>query len=251
MGERDPQDTRNADEAIWSLVEANLPLAARVAARFRAFAVSPDDLRAEGVLGLAEAALRYDPALGVQFATYAAFWVRKRIREAVVRDSSVVRVSKYQRDRLSRLRSAERDLRASNARAPTQAELADRCGLDVRAVDEALRGAPRRVSLDAPVGDDSTLRLVDTLPQSSVPDPHETVEQDSAIRLLRAHLDALPERERTILRMHFGLDGRAPRPLASIAERFGLSRERIHQIERAALGRLRRLMAGASDRAAL
>lgn len=251
MGERDHRDARSADEAIWPLVEANLPLVVRVAAPFRNFRVPTDDLRAEGVLGLAEAALRYNPSLGVRFSTYAAFWVRKRIREAVVRDTSVVRVSKYQMDRLSLLRAAERELRASMARAPTKAELASRSGLDVHTVEEVLQGAPRRVSLDAPIGDDTTLRLADTLAQSSESDPHESAERESALRLLRTHLDALPVRERTVLRLHFGLDGREPSPLASIAVRFGLSRERIHQIEKSALRRLRRLLEAPAGRAAV
>jgi RNA polymerase sigma factor (sigma-70 family) len=216
-------------------------LVSRVAAQYRTARLQDADLRSEGIVGLAEAALRFDPELGVQFPTYAAFWVRKRIREAVAREFSLLQVSKYQRDRQAHVRETERELRFELGRAPTLSELAERCGLDPDTVGHARGGVPRCRSLDDPLGPDGSSTVMDTIPQTMEPDPLELAEKDNAVRSLRAHLELLPARERDVIRMHFGLDGFEPRTLASIARRFGLSRERIHQIERAALLRLRRL----------
>lgn len=228
------------DDDIWTLVRDHLTLVSRVVARFRNARVSPSDLRAEGVLGLVEAAFRFDPAQGVPFAVYASHWVRKRVREAVQREISIVQVSRYQAVRLARIRDAARVLEGELGREPTGEEVAGRAGLEPAAFRDALAAVPRPAFLDAPLGPGSDLRLVDTIAQTTEPSPHDAAEKESALRFLRARLDSLPPRERNVLRLHFGLDGREPRPLAAIALRYGLSRERIHQIEQTALKRLRR-----------
>lgn len=234
------RDAMIPDDATWTLVRGHLRLVTRVVARFRSARVPLSDLRAEGVLGLVEAALRFDPTQGVPFAAYAPHWVRKRVREAVLRESSIVQVSKYQAVRLARIREATWDLEGELGREPGVEEIALRAGLDAAAVREALAAVPRRAFLDAPIAPDSDLRLVDTIAQTSEPSPEDTMEKESALRFLRERLDSLPPRERNVLRLHFGLDGGEPRPLAAIALRYGLSRERIHQIEQTALRRLRR-----------
>ncbi len=229
-----PRDDR------WSLVCEHRSLVSRVAARFRCAAVSLSDLRAEGMLGLVEAALRFDPAQGVPFGAYASHWVRKRIREAVLRELTIVQVSKYQAARLARIRDAARDLEGELGREPSTEEIALRAGLDPGAVRETLAGVPRRAFLDAPVGPGTDVRLVDTIAQTAEPSPEDAAERESALRFLRERLDSLAPRERSVLRLRFGLDGCEPKPLAAIALRYGLSRERIHQIEQSALRRLRR-----------
>lgn len=228
------------DDETWTLVRDHLTLVPRVVARFRSARVSLADLRAEGVQGLVEAALRFDPAQGVPFPAYASHWVRKRVREAVLRELSIVQVSRYQSVRLARIHEATRDIEAEIGRSPSAEEVALRAGLEPAAVREALAGIPRRAFLDAPLGPGSDVRLVDTLAQKTEPSPQDAAEKESALRFLRERLDSLPPRERNVLRLHFGLDGGEPRPLAAIALRYGLSRERIHQIEQTALRRLRR-----------
>jgi RNA polymerase primary sigma factor len=228
------------DDDTWTLVCEHRPLVPRVVAKFRNAGVSPSDLRAEGILGLVEAALRFDPAQGVPFGAYAFHWVRKRVREAVLRDLTIVQISKYHALRLARIRDAARDLEGELGREPNSEELARRVGLDPRTVRETLAGVPRPAFLDAPVGPGSDLRLVDTIAQTTEPSPEDAAEKASVLRFLRERIDSLPPRERGVLRLHFGLDGAEPRPLAAIARRYGVSRERIHQIEQTALRRLRR-----------
>lgn len=228
------------DDDTWTLVCEHRSLVPRVVARFRNAGVSRSDLRAEGILGLVEAALRFDPAQGVPFGAYASHWIRKRVREAVLRDLTIVQVSRYQAVRLARIRDAARDIEGELGREPYTDEIALRAGLEPGAVREALAGVPRPAFLDAPVGPGADLRLIDTIAQTTEPSPEDAAEKESALRFLRERLDSLPPRERNVLRLHFGLDGGEPRPLAAIALRYGLSRERIHQIEQTALRRLRR-----------
>lgn len=196
------------DRAVeqWRMVEEHLPQVRRLARTFRGLRVSTEDLAAEGVLGLFEAASRFDPGHGVKFSTYASWWILKRMREAMAANTSIVRVPRHRRD------------------------------------DGVPRPSIRDVSLEEPARFGSTLSLHDVLAETSVPLPDEhLVREDGRLRVERL-LRALPPRHREVLERRFGLDGRLAEPLATLALEFGLSRERIHQIEREAIERLRRLL---------
>lgn len=190
----------------WRRVEEHLPQVRRLARTFRGLRVSTEDLVAEGVLGLFEAASRFDPAHGVKFSTYASWWILKRMRESLGANASIVRIPRYRRD------------------------------------DGSSRPYIRDVSLEEPARVGGTLSLHDVLAESSIPRPDDELVREDGRRRLERLLESLPARHREVLVRRFGLDGRRPEPLAALAAEFGLSRERIHQIEREAIERLRRLM---------
>jgi RNA polymerase sigma factor (sigma-70 family) len=190
----------------WRRVEEHLPQVRRLARTFRGLRVPTEDLVAEGVLGLFEAASRFDPGHGVKFSTYASWWVLKRMRESLGAHASIVRVPRYRRD------------------------------------DGSVRPFARDLSLEEPARAGGTLALHDVLAETATPLPDEHLVREAGRRRLERLLGALPPRHREVLARRFGLDGRRPEPLATLAAEFGLSRERIHQIEREAIERLRRLM---------
>lgn len=229
-------------EASWGVVEDNLGLVVRLARAFRRFRVPLEDLEAEGRLGLFEAATRYDASHGVKFSTYAAWWVLKRIREAVAAQATLVRVPRSRVELRRRARTAEHDLRAALGRAPSADEIAVAARIPADEIDVLRAEGLREISLDEPVKDDARLRFGEILPQTLVPLPDDAVlVEDGRLRIERT-LDRLSDRHRAVLVMRYGLDGTPPKALAEIAHMYGISRERVHQLEREAIAQLRRLL---------
>ena len=214
-----------------------------VARDYRHLGVPLEDLLAEGIVGLLEAASRFDPARGVKFVSYASWWIRKRICDAVSRQAALVRLPRYRLRHLSLVRAAEREAAFLLGRAPTTEEIAKTAGMRTRDVDLLLGLSTREISLDALVNPDSGLSIEETLPQQAMGSPDEALLRDERLSILERILARLPLRESQILTMRFGLDGRPPRTLADVSRRFGLSRERVRQIEARSLESLRRLLA--------
>lgn len=216
---------------------------AQVAAVARQYAhrgVPFEDLEAEGTIGLIEAAARFDPSHGAEFATYASWWIQKRVRECATRHACVVRFPRYQVERIRRSRQAERELMVERGRRPTGEEIAGRSGLSAAEVDALRARYPRQVSLEDPVDSRHDLRIADVLADRRQPAAdlalmmRETV--DRMLRMLRD----LPSRYREVLSRRYGLDGSEPMTLGELGVALSLSRERVHQIERQALRVLRR-----------
>lgn len=225
---------------IWREIEPHLSCVLPLAWEYRHLGVPLEDLEAEGTLGLLEAAARFDPTRGVRFFSYAAWWIRKCIVEAISRQSMLVRLPRGPVRRLRLVREAERDLMARLGRAPTSEEIARAAGLREREVERTLLCARRVVSLDDPVGREGTRTLEDVLA-----DPREERLDDAmarsagTVRLL-ALLDHLPARQRTVLVLRFGLEGDPEQTLSAIGDRLGVTRERVRQLEKKALELLRR-----------
>lgn len=229
-------------EASWGIVEENLGLVARLARTFRGFRVPVEDLEAEGRIGLFEAATRFDPGHGVKFSTYATWWVLKRIREATAAQATLVRVPRSRVELRRRARAAETDLRVALGRAPSAEEIAVAARIPADEIDVLRAEGRREVSLDDPVPDGGRLCFAEILPQTLVPSPDDAaLLEDGRLRIERT-LDRLPDRHRAVLVLRYGLDGAAPKALAEIAQTYGISRERVHQLEREAIARLRRLL---------
>ncbi|HKQ60986.1 MAG TPA: sigma-70 family RNA polymerase sigma factor [Candidatus Polarisedimenticolaceae bacterium] len=228
--------------AMWELARAHLGYIVHLAREFRTLGIPLEDLQAEGVLGLLEAAERFDPARGVKFLSYAAWWIRKRMRELIARDATLVRMPRYQLERLRVVRLAERELEAELGRPPSTEEVARLAGLSACDV-EVVHGLSRReVSLSESVSRSGQVRLEDTLAQSGSAAPDFDLLREDAKALVRRLLEHLTPRRREILALRFGLDGEGPQPLGEIAGRLGLSRERVRQLEQEALRELRRLV---------
>lgn len=233
--DRRPDHPRN-------LVETHLFYVIQVAKEYRNFGIPIEDLLSEGNLGLLEAAERFDRARGVKFISYATWWIRKRICDLVARQISMVRLPKYRLARLRKLRMVEADLRAILGRQPTSEEIARQAELTRAEVDTLQGQAQREVSLDSLVNTDSGLRLEEVLAETSTRSPDSDLIRENCEDLLGRLLRRLPTRQREVIAMHFGLGGRHPTTLAEIGRRIGVSRERVRQLERQGIARLRHLM---------
>ncbi|MBX6754909.1 MAG: sigma-70 family RNA polymerase sigma factor, partial [Thermorudis peleae] len=230
---------RKGQEAREKLIRHNLRLVVSIAKRYRSSELPLIDLIQEGNIGLMTAVERYDPELGYRFSTYATFWIRQAIGRAVANLSRTIRVPVHMHDLIAKIRRAEAQIEQQKGRPATNEELAEMLGIDVSRIEQARSSIPRTSSLDRPIGEDGESTIGDLLPD---PRSEEVVDEalTNAIReQIRRSLEQLTERERGVLILRFGLNGEQPRTLAEIAEHFKISRERVRQIEKEALAKLR------------
>ena len=220
-------------------LEANLRLVVSVARRYNVPGMPMLDLVQEGNLGLIKAVHKFDYARGNRFSTHAIWWIRQAITRALSEQSRVIRVPAHVADQITRLRRANRKLQTQHERQPTVEELAAELELTEERV-KALQGYDRDpVPLDAPVGADEATALFELLTDSDAINPEEAVAFHILQGMLDSLLDSLDPREADIIRKRFGLwDGRIWK-LGEVATSYGLTRERIRQIETKALGKLR------------
>jgi RNA polymerase primary sigma factor len=227
-------------EALQSMVEANLRFVVHYAKRYRGLGLAYMDLIHEGNLGLMEAAKRFDPGRNVKFISYAVWWVRQAILHALSEHARVFRLPQKLSGQVSKLRSQRERLKVELERAPTTEELAERTDRSAQEVEALLIAGGDDVSLSAAVGDEGGLELGDTLEQEIIPSVEVEMIRNSFEQRIQSMVGDLDEKEREVIRMRFGLDGEEPLTLQEIGETMALSRERIRQIESRAKEKLRR-----------
>jgi RNA polymerase primary sigma factor len=227
-------------DSLQRLVEANLRFVVSYAKRYRGLGMSFLDLIHEGTLGLIEAARRFDPERNVKFISYAVWWVRQAIFQALSEHMRVFRLPQKLSGQVSKVGNARQRLTVELERQPTTEELAERTELSREEVEYLLRVAGEDISLSSTVGSESGVELSDRLEQDNIPSIELTLIRSSFQEQIRAMVGELDEKERDVIKMRFGLDGDEPRTLQEIGETLGLSRERIRQIESKAKEKLRR-----------
>jgi RNA polymerase primary sigma factor len=233
---------RGDDRAREQLIRANLRLVVKVARDYEGLGLSIQDLVGEGNIGLMKAAERFRTGRGAKFSTYACWWIKNSLRRALSSQSRTIRVPVGIVDRVHQLRRAEGNLYSSSGGPPTEAMLSKVTGLSRRQIRRCREGLPVTCSLDRPLTYDRPRSLIDTVPDEQAPTPLEELEQKADPSILDHLISKLDSRQRTILQFRYGLDGVEPLTLEQIGRLFGLTRERIRQLEAAALSKLRRLL---------
>jgi RNA polymerase primary sigma factor len=219
------------------LVNSNLRLVISNARKYQGLDLPLLDLIQEGILGLIRAAEKFDYRRGFKFSTYATFWIRESIQRAIANRSRTIRIPVHIGQRERKLGRAATELQAQLGREPTDDELAEAAEMSVREVRDTRDAARVVTSLDRPVGEDEGTSL-GALIESGEPTPDEEVEIALQQDAVRNALERLPEREREVVRLRYGIDGDEPTPLREAGRRLGISSEEVRLLERRALAEL-------------
>jgi len=226
-------------EARDHLIKANTRLVVSIAKRYITRGVPFLDLIQEGNLGLIKAVEKFDYRRGFRFSTYATWWIRQTITRAIADQGRTIRVPVHMSDRIRRLYRVARDLEQANGRKPTMDEMALAMEVDVRKIQWMLRVSWQPLSLEHPVGEDDDSELGNFIENDTTPTPTEATHDQMLKEKIEQLLTTLTPREARILRLRFGLQNGRSYTLEEVGQKFGLTRERIRQIEGRALRRLR------------
>ena len=231
-------------EAIRAMVSSNLRLVVSVAREYAGRGVPLLDLIQEGSIGLITAAKKFDYTLDYRFSTYATKWIRQRIGLSLHDQSGVIRVPAHTAERMKKLGAARTELRMELGRDPSADELAVRTGFSAEKTQELLLLMPDVTSLDIPVGERGEDTVGTLLPADQNDEPQAELIRRELKQLLDALMTELNDRQRTILRLHFGLEDGVTRSLEEISKQLGISKERVRQIERQAMEKMQKMGAG-------
>jgi RNA polymerase primary sigma factor len=226
-------------DALDKLVRSNLRFVVSVAKKYQNQGVALSDLINEGNLGLIRAAHKFDETKGIKFISYAVWWIRQAILQALAEQSRIVRVPLNRAGTLHRIGKRASALLQELGREPTNEEIAEEMDLTEEEVAKTMSISQTHLSLDAPLAPGEDNKLLDYLPDTYNPPPDEQTFEKALTESIEEALASLKERESKILRLYFGLDGSEPMTLEEIGALLGITRERVRQIKEKALSRLR------------
>ena len=224
------------------MIKANLRLVVKIARDYENYGMPLLDLINEGNIGLMKAVERFDPAKGAKFSTYGAWWIKQSIKRALANQSKTIRLPVHVVDKIAHIRRTSMKLQEIFGREPNDEEIAEELGISTRRVTQYRVAAITPTSLDASLGDEDSNRIGDVVEDEKAETPYQELEEKTNTNLVRDMLKKLDPREATILQLRFNLDGDREETLEEIGKKFGVTRERIRQIQEMALNKLRKMI---------
>lgn len=224
------------------MIKANLRLVVKIARDYEGIGLPLLDLISEGNIGLMKAVERFDPKKGGKLSTYGSWWIKQSIKRALANQSKTIRLPVHLVDKISRMRRIAMKLQEEFGREPTDEELAEELHTTPGRVAQMRMASVRPASLDAPIGDDDSNNFSEIVPDEAAYTPYEQLEDKTVTSMLQDMVKRLDHREATILTYRFGLDGGTEKTLEEVGEKFGVTRERVRQIQNIALRKLRRMI---------
>ena len=224
------------------MIKANLRLVVKIARDYEGIGLPLLDLISEGNIGLMKAVERFDPSKGGKLSTYGSWWIKQSIKRALANQSKTIRLPVHLVDKISKMRRTAMKLQEMLGHEPSDEELADEMGMTAARVRQMRMAAVRPASLDAPIGDDDSNNFSDVVQDENAVSPYENLEDKTVTGMLQDMVQHLNEREATILRYRFGLDGGTEKTLEEVGVKFGVTRERVRQIQNLALRKLRKMI---------
>lgn len=226
-------------KALETLTKANLRFVVSVAKQYQNQGLTLPDLINEGNLGLIKAAQRFDETRGFKFISYAVWWIRQSILQALAEQSRIVRLPLNKIGSINKINKMYAFLEQSQERAPSPEEIAKELDMSVNEVKESLKNSGRHISMDAPLIDGEDSNLYDVLRSGESPNPDQNLLHESLKSEIERALETLTPREADVIRLYFGLNAQHPMSLEEIGETFDLTRERVRQIKEKAIRRLK------------
>ena len=233
---------RGDKKAREQMIKANLRLVVKIARDYEGIGLPLLDLISEGNIGLMKAVERFDPKKGGKLSTYGSWWIKQSIKRALANQSKTIRLPVHLVDKISKMRRVGMKLQEELGREPTDEELADELDMTPTRVRQMRLAAIRPASLDAPIGDDESNNFSEVVEDENATTPYEDLEDKTVFVMLRDMVKHLDEREATILQYRFGLDGGTEKTLEEVGKKFGVTRERVRQIQNLALRKLRKMI---------